>query len=190
MKFLKREQIQLTIVSQHQKHLRREHKVILRLNPPLKTRKRNHLNATCKYFFDIEMNFFLTVRFLLIFIGYRCGKLFKSSLEVEYHATKSGHDSFSESLEEKKPLTEEEKKEKLRQLEEKMRQKRKEREEMEKQEMVVKEKMRIKSGKEMAEARKKYFNFFFFYVFTFNLVNFSKFDRLNIKYFFEKKSKK
>ncbi|XP_057335816.1 UBX domain-containing protein 1 isoform X1 [Microplitis mediator] len=84
-----------------------------------------------------------------------CGKLFKSSLEVEYHATKSGHDSFSESLEEKKPLTEEEKKEKLRQLEEKMRQKRKEREEMEKQELVVKEKMRIKSGKEMAEARKK-----------------------------------
>ncbi|KAG8035134.1 hypothetical protein G9C98_001624 [Cotesia typhae] len=84
-----------------------------------------------------------------------CGKLFKSSLEVEYHATKSGHDSFSESLEEKKPLTEEEKKEKLKQLEEKIRQKRKEREELEKQESLEKEKIRIKSGKEMAEARKK-----------------------------------
>ncbi|CAD6235803.1 GSCOCG00007989001-RA-CDS [Cotesia congregata] len=84
-----------------------------------------------------------------------CGKLFKSSLEVEYHATKSGHDSFSESLEEKKPLTEDEKKEKLKQLEEKMRQKRKEREELEKQESLEKEKIRIKSGKEMAEAKKK-----------------------------------
>ncbi|CAG5074111.1 Similar to ubxn1-a: UBX domain-containing protein 1-A (Xenopus laevis) [Cotesia congregata] len=78
-----------------------------------------------------------------------------STEKVEYHATKSGHDSFSESLEEKKPLTEDEKKEKLKQLEEKMRQKRKEREELEKQESLEKEKIRIKSGKEMAEAKKK-----------------------------------
>ncbi|KAK0175070.1 hypothetical protein PV327_008854 [Microctonus hyperodae] len=84
-----------------------------------------------------------------------CGKLFQSSLEVEYHATKSGHGSFSESLEEKKPLTEDEKKEKLKLLEEKMRQKRKEREDQEKQESYDKEKSRIKSGKEMAEARKR-----------------------------------
>ncbi|XP_046611528.1 UBX domain-containing protein 1 [Neodiprion virginianus] len=84
-----------------------------------------------------------------------CGKLFKSNLEVEFHATKSGHDSFSESTEEKKPLTEEEKKEQLRLLEEKMRQKRKEREELEKKEAFEKEKLRIRSGKEMVEAKKK-----------------------------------
>ncbi|XP_063990044.1 UBX domain-containing protein 1 isoform X2 [Diachasmimorpha longicaudata] len=84
-----------------------------------------------------------------------CGKLFKSSLEVEFHATKSGHDSFSESLEEKKPLTEEEKKEKLKLLEERMKQKRKEREETEKQEAYEREKFRIKSGKEIAEARRR-----------------------------------
>lgn len=39
-----------------------------------------------------------------------CGRLFKTNLEVEFHATKSGHANFSESTEEKKPLTEDEKK--------------------------------------------------------------------------------
>lgn len=86
---------------------------------------------------------------------HRCQKLFKSTLEVEYHATKSGHDSFSESLEEKKPLTEEEKKEKLKLLEDKLKLKRKEREEQEKREAVEREKNRIRSGKEMAEAKRK-----------------------------------
>ncbi|XP_025992920.1 UBX domain-containing protein 1 [Solenopsis invicta] len=84
-----------------------------------------------------------------------CGKLFKSNLEVEYHATKSGHDRFSESTEEKKPLTEEEKREQLKMLEEKLRQKRKEREEQEKKNEFEREKNRIRSGKEMSEARKK-----------------------------------
>lgn len=86
---------------------------------------------------------------------YRCGKLFKSNLEVEFHATKSGHDRFSESTEEKKPLTEEEKREQLKMLEEKLRQKRKEREEQEKKDALEREKNRIRSGKEMSEARKK-----------------------------------
>ncbi|XP_035721324.1 UBX domain-containing protein 1-like [Vespa mandarinia] len=84
-----------------------------------------------------------------------CGKLFNSSLAVEFHATKSGHDRFSESTEEKKPLTEEEKKEQLKLLDEKLRQKRKEREEQSKKEAFEREKNRIKSGKEMSEARKK-----------------------------------
>lgn len=84
-----------------------------------------------------------------------CGKLFNSTLEVEFHATKSGHDQFSESTEAKKPLTDEEKREKLKQLEEKLKEKRKEREEKEKQESFEKEKLRIRSGKEMSEARKK-----------------------------------
>ncbi|KAK2581274.1 hypothetical protein KPH14_008064 [Odynerus spinipes] len=84
-----------------------------------------------------------------------CGKLLTSNLAVEFHATKSGHDRFSESTEEKKPLTEEEKKEQLKLLEEKLRQKRKEREEQSKKEAFEREKNRIRSGKEMTEARKK-----------------------------------
>ena len=84
-----------------------------------------------------------------------CGKLFKTNLEVEFHATKSGHDKFSESTEEKKPLTEEEKKEQLRIITEKLKQKNKEREEQEKQDAYEREKNRIRSGKEMAKARRK-----------------------------------
>lgn len=82
-----------------------------------------------------------------------CGRLFKSQLEVEFHAAKSGHSNFSESTEEKKPLTEEEKKEQLAKIEEKMRQKRLEREEKEKLEALDREKTRIRSGKEMLEAK-------------------------------------
>ncbi|KZC09019.1 PREDICTED: UBX domain-containing protein 1 [Dufourea novaeangliae] len=85
-----------------------------------------------------------------------CGKLFKSNLEVEFHATKSGHDRFSESTEEKKPLTEDEKKEQLRILTEKLKQKNKEKAEQERMDTIVREKNRIRAGKEMAEARKKW----------------------------------
>ncbi|PSN51014.1 hypothetical protein C0J52_07448 [Blattella germanica] len=84
-----------------------------------------------------------------------CGRLFKSQLEIEFHAAKSGHSNFSESTEEKKPLTEEEKREQLKKLEEKMRQKRLEREETEKKEALEREKLRIRSGKEMVAAKKK-----------------------------------
>ncbi|XP_071454498.1 UBX domain-containing protein 1 [Hetaerina americana] len=84
-----------------------------------------------------------------------CNKLFATQLEVEYHAAKSGHSSFSESVEEKKPLTEEEKKEQLRKIEEKLKQKRKEREEQEKKDALEKEKMRIRSGKEIVAAKKR-----------------------------------
>ncbi|KAK7791674.1 hypothetical protein R5R35_002044 [Gryllus longicercus] len=84
-----------------------------------------------------------------------CGKLFKSQPEMEFHAAKSQHNSFSESTEEKKPLTEEEKREQLRKLEEKMRAKRLEREEKEKKDALEREKLRIRSGKEMVAAKKK-----------------------------------
>lgn len=75
-------------------------------------------------------------------------------MEVEFHAAKSGHSKFSESTEEKKPLTEEEKKEQLVRLEEKLRSKRQEREAQEKRDALEKEKMRIKSGKDMSEAKR------------------------------------
>jgi len=42
-----------------------------------------------------------------------CGKLLKSEDEVQLHATRTGHANFSESVEEVKPLTEEEKKAQL-----------------------------------------------------------------------------
>merc|ERR1711874_181736 len=57
-----------------------------------------------------------------------CGKLFKTSEEVEFHAVKSGHSQFSESTEEKKPMTEEEKKEKLKEIGGKIKQRRAEKE--------------------------------------------------------------
>ena len=38
-----------------------------------------------------------------------CGKLLKSEDEAQLHASRSGHTNFSESVEEVKPLTEEEK---------------------------------------------------------------------------------
>jgi hypothetical protein len=84
-----------------------------------------------------------------------CGKLFKTTLEVEFHATKSGHSNFSESTEEKKPLTEEEKKAQLALLETRIKAKRLEREEKDKQEAMEKERLRIKSGKDMGEIQRK-----------------------------------
>ncbi|XP_062546463.1 UBX domain-containing protein 1 [Armigeres subalbatus] len=84
-----------------------------------------------------------------------CGKLFKSQDEVEFHAAKTQHSSFSESTEEKKPLSEDEKKAQLALLEEKMKRKRQEREENEKKEAQERERLRIKSGKDMLEAKRK-----------------------------------
>ncbi|KAJ2950180.1 hypothetical protein O0L34_g11538 [Tuta absoluta] len=82
-----------------------------------------------------------------------CGKILKDQLEMEYHAAKTNHSAFSESTEEKKPLTEEEKKAQLALLEERMKQKRKEREEREKAEALERERLRIKSGKDMQDAK-------------------------------------
>lgn len=84
-----------------------------------------------------------------------CGRLFKSQVEVEFHATKSGHSNFSESTLEKKPLTEEERQQQLAKVEEKLKAKRVERELKEKEEALERERLRIKSGKDLIEARRK-----------------------------------
>lgn len=86
---------------------------------------------------------------------FRCNKLFQTNLEVEFHASKSGHDKFSETTEEKKALSAVEKKQHLNMLEEKLKQKRKEREEKEKRDELEKEKNRIRSGKEIVLAKKQ-----------------------------------
>ena len=46
-------------------------------------------------------------------LSFSCETLLKSSVEAQAHATRTGHSNFSESTEEIKPLTEEEKKAKL-----------------------------------------------------------------------------
>lgn len=74
---------------------------------------------------------------------------------MEFHAAKTNHSNFSESTEEKKPLTAEEKAEQMRLLEEKLKQKRKEREEQEKVEELEREKSRVQIGKELAEAKRR-----------------------------------
>lgn len=41
-----------------------------------------------------------------------CGKVFRNTVEAQWHGEKSGHSNFEESTEEKAPLTEEEKQQK------------------------------------------------------------------------------
>lgn len=53
-----------------------------------------------------------------------CGRKLRSAAQAEAHAEKSGHVNFSESTEEIKPLTEEEKKAKLEELRQKAAEKR------------------------------------------------------------------
>jgi len=65
-----------------------------------------------------------------------------------------GHENFSESTEEKTALTEEEKKEQLAKIMDKLKQRRLDREAREKEETLQRERARIKSGKEMLEAKK------------------------------------
>jgi hypothetical protein len=84
-----------------------------------------------------------------------CGKLLRSENEVQLHASRSGHSSFSESTEEVKPLTEEERQAQLAKVQELMKQKRLEREEKEKQEQLEREKARRIHGKELTHIKQK-----------------------------------
>jgi len=85
-----------------------------------------------------------------------CGRVLKNEEEMEFHAAKTSHSNFSESNEEKRPLTDEEKAEQMKRIEEKLKVKRAEREEREKQEAVEKEKFRMRSGKEVGEAKRRF----------------------------------
>jgi UBX domain-containing protein 1/4 len=78
-----------------------------------------------------------------------CGKLFKDASKAEFHAVKSGHQSFSESTEAVKPLvhfiflqTPEEKAAKLLELQERLKAKREEKRRLELQEEKEREKVR------------------------------------------------
>ncbi|XP_064600426.1 UBX domain-containing protein 1-like [Liolophura sinensis] len=84
-----------------------------------------------------------------------CGKLLKSDVDAQAHAARTQHTSFSESTEEIKPLTEEEKREQSIRLQEKLKQRRLEKEEQVKKEQIAREKMRRSTGKELVTAKQK-----------------------------------
>jgi len=84
-----------------------------------------------------------------------CGKVFKNVDLANYHAEKSGHDQFEESTEEVKPLTEEEKKQKLAELREKMAAKKAAKAKEEAREHKANEAIRRKAGKDINEIREE-----------------------------------
>ncbi|KAJ9661860.1 hypothetical protein H2201_006340 [Coniosporium apollinis] len=77
-----------------------------------------------------------------------CGKKFRSTAQAEFHASKTEHTDFSESTEEIKPLTEEEKKAKLEELRQKLAAKRGEMSEQDKLDKKRNEEIRRKATKE------------------------------------------
>lgn len=82
-----------------------------------------------------------------------CQKLFRDATGAERHATRTGHQNFAESTEAIKPLTEEEKKEKLAELKARMAEKRAAREQAEVEERRQAEKIRRKAGQEITQAK-------------------------------------
>ncbi|KAH7921179.1 hypothetical protein BV22DRAFT_1107326 [Leucogyrophana mollusca] len=78
-----------------------------------------------------------------------CGKVFRNTALANFHAEKSGHDQFEESTEEIKPLTEEERVQKLAELREKMAAKRAVKAQEEAKEQKANEAIRRKQGKDM-----------------------------------------
>ncbi|KAF8720831.1 hypothetical protein AX14_010685 [Amanita brunnescens Koide BX004] len=84
-----------------------------------------------------------------------CGKVFKNTALANFHAEKTGHDQFEESTEEIKPLTEEEKKQKLAELREKMAQKKVQKAEEDAKENKANEALRRKAGKDMNKIKEE-----------------------------------
>ncbi|CAO1617555.1 unnamed protein product [Sympodiomycopsis kandeliae] len=83
-----------------------------------------------------------------------CGKVMREAL-VSFHAEKSGHTNFEESTEEIKPLTEEEKKERLAQMRQKLSEKRAAQSQVDSEEAKANEKIRRKAGQDMGMAREE-----------------------------------
>ena len=84
-----------------------------------------------------------------------CGRLFSNMANLELHANKTGHSDFEESTQTIKPLTAEEKAEKILEIRELLKVKRSEREEGEKVDEVEREKQRRFMGKEMNKTREQ-----------------------------------
>ncbi|CAB9518415.1 UBX domain protein [Seminavis robusta] len=84
-----------------------------------------------------------------------CGKILSNMANLELHANKTGHSDFEESTEHVKPLTPEEKVQKIAEIKELLKKKRAEREAEEKVDHVQREKNRRFMGKEMAKTREQ-----------------------------------
>ncbi|RKP15876.1 hypothetical protein ROZALSC1DRAFT_31928, partial [Rozella allomycis CSF55] len=84
-----------------------------------------------------------------------CGKHFKNQDHAEFHAAKSGHSNFSMSTDEVKPMSEEEKSEKLKELQEKLALKREKQRLLDLEAKKQNEQIRRKAGKEMTEFKEK-----------------------------------
>ncbi|GAA5931123.1 uncharacterized protein JCM15063_002549 [Sporobolomyces koalae] len=84
-----------------------------------------------------------------------CGKTFRNAALAQFHGTKSGHSSFEESTEEIKPLTEEEKAEKLKELRIKMEEKRKVQAKKDAEEAKANEAIRRKGGKDAQQIKQE-----------------------------------
>jgi len=85
-----------------------------------------------------------------------CGKILRDAAAIELHAHRTGHENFAESVDEIKPLTEEEKKEKLAHLKAILQERKKLKQVVNEKDEIEKERERRKSGREGREAQKKY----------------------------------
>ncbi|CAE6401549.1 unnamed protein product [Rhizoctonia solani] len=85
----------------------------------------------------------------------QCGKIFRDTALANFHAEKSGHDQFEESTEEIKPLTEEEKKQKLAELRERMEEKRAAKAMEEAKEARANELIRRKGGQDIGSIKEE-----------------------------------
>ncbi|KUI61764.1 hypothetical protein VP1G_08932 [Cytospora mali] len=84
-----------------------------------------------------------------------CGKKFRTTALAEFHASKTGHENFSESAEELKPLTEEEKKQKLDEMRAALALKRAGQAEKDKEEAKRNEKIKQKATRETQDAKEE-----------------------------------
>ncbi|KAJ1980847.1 hypothetical protein H4R35_000956 [Dimargaris xerosporica] len=84
-----------------------------------------------------------------------CQKLFRDAGAAELHASKTGHVDFAESTAAIKPLTAEEKAQKLQELKDRLAQKKRERLEAEAQESITRERMRRHTGQEYVQVQEK-----------------------------------
>ncbi|OBT69684.1 hypothetical protein VE03_00832 [Pseudogymnoascus sp. 23342-1-I1] len=84
-----------------------------------------------------------------------CGKRFRSTAQAEFHASKTEHQDFAESTEEIKPLTEEEKKQRLDELRAALATKRAKQSAIDKEEAKRNEKIRMKSTREVQDAKEE-----------------------------------
>lgn len=85
-----------------------------------------------------------------------CGKFLRNEDEVQLHSARTGHVNYSQSEEEIRPLTEEERRAQLEKLQDLLRAKKSQREAQEKQEELEREKSRRRQGKDLISAKTKF----------------------------------